>query len=380
MAQIFSKACLLMLFLIIQFTFTTKTACADQSTLAISAAVLLGGGDPNSTQLAQLADKAFNANRIPIGSNGSAELSNPFRKRVKPLQEETNFKKLITNLLIKKLQAIQKQLDSTIQGIQPSFKRIGKLVQQKLEEAICEFCTNQIVLQLNSLNIRFESTLVKGWKQATASAHDSPRSIEASPGNPDSAKIDNVRLVILPAESCDNYWQYYQDCDRWGVTFSELEAANRKAYEVKIASKPAPVKTIRVGYRTRDKSNEIEQSEPSQNNFFRKHLSRLANDIVIETKKLAGSTSTTVQRLSTSVHQWAAVLEFQAVETFATDYRLSKPQITSKVRVANQFDLIALGVSCISLAINNSKLMDEDDSENSDLLPQLNSPAPNVSE
>lgn len=384
MAQIFSKACLLMLFSIIQFNattknITTKTACADQCTLAISAAVLLGRGDPNSTQLAQLADQAINSNRIPISSNGLAELSNPFRKRAKPLQEETTSKTLIANLLIKKLQAIQKQVDCTVQGIQPAFKPIGKLIQQKFEEAICEFCTNQIVLQLNSLNIRFESKLLKEWKQAIALAHDFPRSIEDSPENQDSSKIDNVGLLLLPAESYDNYWQYYQDCDRWGVTFSELEAATRKAYEVEIASKPAQVNTIRVGYRTSEKSNEIEQSEPRQNNFVRKHLSRLANDIVIETKKLAGSTSTTVQRLSTSFHQWAAVLEFQAVETFATDYRLSKPQITPKVRV-NQFDLIALGVSCISLAINNSKLMDEDDSEDSDLLPQLNAPAPNVSE
>lgn len=380
MAQISFKACLLMLFLIIQFIGTNKTVYADQSPLAISATVLLGRNDPNSTQLAQLADQAINSDRIPIGSNGLAEPANPLRKQAQPLQEETTSKSWMANLLNKKIHAIQKQMDRTSQRIQPAFKPIEKLVQQKFEEAVCEFFTSQIVPQFNSLNIRFQSTLVKGWKQATASDHDSLRSVQDSSENQDSAKIDNVQLVILPAGSCDDYWQYYQDCDRWEVMFSELEAATRKAYEVKIASKSAPVNTIRVGYHTPEKSDGTEQPESRQKNFVRKHLSRLAKDIVSQTEILAGSTTTTVQRLSTLVHQWAAVLEFQAVETFATDYRLFQPQPTAKVRVANQFDLIALGVSCISRAINNSKLIDEDGSEEPALLPQLNSPATNVSE
>ncbi len=82
MAQISFKACLLMLFLIIQFIGPNKTVHADRSPLAISATVLLGRNDPNSTQLAQLADQAINSDRIPIGSNGLAEPANPSERKL----------------------------------------------------------------------------------------------------------------------------------------------------------------------------------------------------------------------------------------------------------------------------------------------------------
>ena len=50
-----------------------------------------------------------------------------------------------------------------------------------------------------------------------------------------------------------------------------------------------------------------------------------------------------------------AVLEFQAVENLSTEYRLIKSENKSKVRVANQFDILAIGVGCISRAIKHSE-------------------------
>ena len=156
---------------------------------------------------------------------------------------------------------------------------------------------------------------------------------------------------------------YYQDCDRWGVTFSELEIATQRANELKIASKPMKVKTIQVGHQVLKKATELEPSVLQQNKFLVKEMSRLANDFIVDSKKFARATAATADRLSSSVHQWAAVLEFQAVETLATDYLLLQPSNTPKTRVANQFDLIALGVGCISRAIKHSEGIDESDSK-----------------
>ncbi|MDC3224135.1 hypothetical protein OAU26_04300 [Mariniblastus sp.] len=384
MAQISPKACLLMLFIIFQLSGTSETASADQSPLAISAAVLLGRSTSNSAQLARLADQAINSNRIPIGSNRLMDLPNPLRENAERLKaEETCPESLTGNLLDKKYQAIQQRLKNTNQRIQSALKPIEKLVQQKFEEAICDFCTQKIVPQINSIDIQFRSMLSNAWEQAAApDIEDLPpsRSIKASPDFRYSAKLENVQLVLLPAASCDDYWQYYQDCDRWGVTFSELEIATQRANELKIASKPMKVKTIQVGHQVLKKATELEPSVLQQNKFLVKKMSRLANDFIVDSKKFARATAATADRLSSSVHQWAAVLEFQAVETLATDYLLLQPSNTPKTRVANQFDLIALGVGCISRAIKHSEGIDESDSKDSASNPLLNSPALEISE
>ena len=86
------------------------------------------------------------------------------------------------------------------------------------------------------------------------------------------------------------------------------------------------------------------------------------------------------ERAGKSVNHWAAKIEFQAVETALTDYSLFETQKTATVRVANQFDLLALGIGCISRAIKHSEPMGEDASEHSPLERLPNAPAPIVSE
>ena len=156
MAQISPKAYLLMLFIIFQLSGTSETASANQSPLAISAAVLLGRSTSNSAQLARLADQAINSNRIPMGSNRLMDLPNPLRENAEPLKaEETCPESLTGNLLDKKYQAIQQRLKNTNQRIQSALKPIEKLVQQKFEEAICDFFTQKIVPHINSIDIQF---------------------------------------------------------------------------------------------------------------------------------------------------------------------------------------------------------------------------------
>ena len=116
MAQISPKACLLLLLLIFQYVGATETACADQSNAAVSAAILLGKGDPNSTRPAQLADQALNSNRILSGNNrGSKDLhgpTNPLRaisppqslpNNERPLIQKDDSEQLLTQLLGKVL-------------------------------------------------------------------------------------------------------------------------------------------------------------------------------------------------------------------------------------------------------------------------------------
>lgn len=40
--------------------------------------------------------------------------------------------------------------------------------------------------------------------------------------NETDSETDDETLFILPAETQDSYWQYYEDCDRWGVEFASL--------------------------------------------------------------------------------------------------------------------------------------------------------------
>ena len=374
MAQISPKACLLMLFIIFQHSGTIKTACADQSTSAISAAILFGQIDPNSTQLAQLADQALNSDRILIGHRGSNELTepyNPLRKicpsqlipeNTSPGKEESAPESSIANLLEESFETIRLQIKNTNQRIRPAFKPIEKIIQQQFEETVYDFCRQRIVPQLSSLNNQLRSTISDQWNQATNPANEDyppARRSKSSAKAVGSETISNVQLVMLPAENGDDYWQYYQDCDRWEVTFSDLKAATQKANEMQIARQPNKTKAIPVSYRpikkqTVKKSEVTDESALQQNSVLKTRLLQIANNLINDSKELAKFTTASIARLNNAVDRFAAVLEFQAVENFSTEYRLIKSENKPKVRVANQFDILAIGVGCISRAIKHS--------------------------
>ncbi len=396
MAQISPKACLLVLFIIIQYSGTTKTAYGDQSTSVISTAILFGQNDPNSTRLARLADQALNSNRVPTGINGASndlpELINPLREisptaplleNTPPLIDEASLENSIANRLDQSFQTIQQGLKNTNRHIQPAIKSLKNLIQQQFEETIYNFCKHQVVPQLTFLNSQLRSSLSDQFKQRKIPVIEKRaplRLSKASRVSIDSGILNNVQLVLLPAESHDNYWQYYQDCDRWGITFSELEAANQKACEMQTASKQFTVKAIQIGYRTHIESKAVEQPAAQQNNIMVERFLRLANEFVIDSKNLSKSAMASLKRLTDSVNQFAAVLEFQAVESFSTDYRLFKSADTPKVRVANQFDILALGFGCISRAIKNSEAAEDNGSDDSNPQPLLNSPSQSIAE
>jgi hypothetical protein len=165
------------------------------------------------------------------------------------------------------------------------------------------------------------------------------------------------------------------------VTFSDLEVATLQANEIKIARRPISINPIKVGHRTHEKGMGTESPSLQANQrFFENRFSRLANESIIDSRKFIGSTMVIAERAGKSVNHWAAMIEFQAVETALTDYSLFETQKTATVRVANQFDLLALGIGCISRAIKHSEPMGEDASEHSPLERLPNAPAPIVSE
>ena len=352
MAQISPKACLFMLFITIQSLNTTKTSRADQSPPAISMAKISELGESNSARLTRFVDQAINTNRLSVGSIAQRDVLNkqlnPLRnisplqlpqKKTEPAEGESSSSSFspAINLLDKKIRAMQNGLAETNRRIRPTLEPI-------------------------------ENNLVG----------PSP---EDSPATSNSPKLDNAELVLLPADTRDHYWQYYQDCDRWGVNFSDLEVATQKANEIKIARSPISINPIKVSHRTHEKVTGTEHPSLQANQrFFENRFLRLANESIIDSRKFIESTMLIAERTGKSVNHWAAVIEFQAVETALTDYSLFQTQKTATVRVANQFDLLALGIDCISRAIKHSERMGEDASEHSPLERLPNAPAPIVSE
>ncbi len=390
MAQISPKACLLMLFIIFQYSGTIETARADQSTSAISAAILFGQSDPNSTQLALLADQALNSDRILIGNDGSNELTEPYNplRKINPSQlipentspgkEESAPESSIANLLEESFQTIRLRIKNTNQRIRPALKPIEKLIQQQFEETVYDFCRQRIAPQLSSLNNQLRSTISDQWNQATNPANEDyppARLSKSSAKAVGSETLTNVQLVMLPAEKGDDYWQYYQDCDRWEVTFSDLEAATQKAIEMQISRQPIKTKALPVSYRpvkkqTVKKSEVPDPSALQQNSVLKTRLLQIADNLINDSKELAKFTTASIARLNIAVDRFAAVLEFQAVENFSTEYRLIKSENKSKVRVANQFDILAIGFGCISRAIKHSEGMQQEGAnENDDSAP-----------
>ncbi len=396
MAQISPKACLLVLFILIQYSGPTKTVRADQSTSVISTAILFGRGDPNSARLAQLADQALNSNRVPVGINGGgndlSEPTNPLREpspkqplleNTPTLRDKSSLENSIANRLDQSLQTFQHGFKNTNRQIQPVIRSFEKLIQQRFEETINDVWKQQIFPQLNSLNSQLRSTLSDQFKQAKLPAIEdrSPIRLPKSPRiSIDSVILNNVQLVLLPAEIHDDYWQYYQDCDRWGVTFSELEVANQKAYEMQISRKQNTIQATQIGYRALKKTEELELPTPELNNFLVNRFLQLANEFVIDSVELARLATISLERLNGSINQSVDVLEFNAVESFTTEYRLFKAEDTPKVRVTNQFDILALGFGCISRVIKNSEAIDESDSDDSTSNSLHRSPSKSISE
>ncbi|MGB2501290.1 MAG: hypothetical protein ACPIA2_16420, partial [Mariniblastus sp.] len=370
MAQISPKACLLLLLLIFQYVGATETACADQSNAAVSAAILLGRSDPNSTRPAQLADQALNSNRILSASNrGSNDLhgsTNPLRtispprprpNNERPLIQKNDAEQPLAQLLSKVLRQSKQRFQHSNQQIQMALEPIERLIQGKFEETVSDFCRQQIIPQLSSLNTQLRSTFSDRLNQPTPPATETlpPVRLSTSSTNPaPSAKLNNVQLVFLPAEAGDNYWQYYQDCDRWGVTFSELEVATRKANEMKIASQSIATKAHSISYRKLKKVESQEQPAVQGNNLLKEHLFKRSNDFIVALEEFADLTTVLISRLRTKTDHLMAVLEFQAVESHLTEYRLIRSKNRSKIRIANQFDILAIGVGCISRAIKQT--------------------------
>ena len=399
MAQISPKACLFMLFITIQSLNTTETSRADQSPPAISMAKISELGESNSARLTRFVDQAINTNRLSVGSIAQRDVLNkqlnPLRnisplqlpqKKTEPAEGESSSSSFspAINLLDKKIRAMQNGLAETNRRIRPTLEPISNLVQRKFEETISDFCTQLVIPKLNSLDIQLRSALSNAWKQAPLPRIENNLvgpSPEDSPATSNSPKLDNAELVLLPADTRDHYWQYYQDCDRWGVNFSDLEVATQKANEIKIARSPISINPIKVSHRTHEKVTGTEHPSLQANQrFFENRFLRLANESIIDSRKFIESTMLIAERTGKSVNHWAAVIEFQAVETALTDYSLFQTQKTATVRVANQFDLLALGIDCISRAIKHSERMGEDASEHSPLERLPNAPAPIVSE
>lgn len=394
MAQISPKACLLLLLLIFQYVGATETACADQSNAAVSAAILLGRSDPNSTRPAQLADQALNSNRILSASNrGSNDLhgsTNPLRtispprprpNNERPLIQKNDAEQPLAQLLSKVLRQSKQRFQHSNQQIQMALEPIERLIQGKFEETVSDFCRQQVIPQLSSLNTQLRSTFSDRLNQPTPPATETlpPVRLSTSSTNPaPSAKLNNVQLVFLPAEDGDNYWQYYQDCDRWGVTFSELEVATRKANEMKIASQSIATKAHSISYRKLKKVESQEQPAVQGNNLLKEHLFKRSNDFIVALEEFADLTTVLISRLRTKTDHLMAVLEFQAVESHLTEYRLIRSKNRSKIRIANQFDILAIGVGCISRAIKQTEETHEDEPQASN--PLQNSPEQEISE